>query len=274
MANSNLQQRIVSGIIGAAVIFSGILFSDWSYMLINIGIALLGLNEFYQLCQKAGHKVSYWLGMGLALALNLATYFVLKEEIHPLTFSVGFPLVLVIFVVTLFDKTEKSPMMTIGLTFLGIVYVVLPFCLAHGIVIHAARSVLMGIILLVWGNDIGAYFAGKHLGKHKLFERISPKKTWEGFIGGALLVFVATFFMHYFIGILTLADWIILGLIISPVATFGDLVESMIKRSLNIKDSGGIMPGHGGMLDRIDSLLFVFPVATTFILLWLSLHWI
>jgi phosphatidate cytidylyltransferase len=272
MALSNLQQRLLSGFLGAFLIIFGILYAEWSYLIVNIGISLLALREFYNLCRTAGYKVSYWLGLFLGLALNSTTYIVLEKQVNPLLFSVGFPTVLVIFVDKLFDKDEKDPMMSLGLTFLGIIYVMLPFCLVHGVATYAGRPVLLGIILLVWANDIGAYFAGKHFGKNKLFERISPNKTWEGTTGGALLVLICGLIWNKLFPDLNTGLWLLLGLIIVPVATIGDLVESMIKRSLKLKDSGDFLPGHGGLLDRIDSLLFVFPFATTIILILISMN--
>lgn len=271
---SNLQQRIITGLIGAAIIGGGLLYAEWSYLIINLGISLIGLSEFYQLCKKAGYKVSLEMGMGLAVALQAATYLVLKEWVNPLLFSVGFPVVLVIFMQKLFDKNERNPMMTLGLTFLGIIYIVLPFCLVHGIAIHAGFRVVFGIVGLVWINDIFAYFAGRSFGRHKLFERVSPNKTWEGFAGGAVATLIVAFWLSFGLTSLNVYQWLVLGAVIAPIGTLGDLVESMIKRSLSIKDSGAIMPGHGGLLDRIDSLVFVFPVATALILIWKSLHWI
>lgn len=268
---TNLQQRIITGLIGAFIIGGGLLFAEWSYLIINLGISLIGLNEFYQLCIKSGHKVSVGLGIGLAIALQAATYLVLKSMVNPLLFSVGFPLILSIFLHKLFDKNERNPMMSLGLTFLGIIYVVLPFCLVHGVAVHAGFRVVFGLVGLVWINDMFAYFAGRAFGKTKLYPRISPNKTWEGFVGGGMATMIVAGLLSTTLDQLSLMQWLTLGFLIPPFATLGDLVESMIKRSLEIKDSSKLMPGHGGMLDRIDSLLFVFPIATALILVWLSL---
>jgi phosphatidate cytidylyltransferase len=118
---------------------------------------------------------------------------------------------------------------------------------------------------LIWLADTGAYIFGVSFGKHKLFERISPKKTWEGIFGGLLVSVAGAFFLTKYFYIFPLEVWVIIALIIVFFGTLGDLVESMFKRSLSIKDSGNILPGHGGILDRFDSLLFVIPVIFTYL---------
>lgn len=120
---------------------------------------------------------------------------------------------------------------------------------------------LASVFILIWCNDTFAYLFGRTFGKHKLFERISPNKTWEGFFGGAISAIVAAFIMSYFLPFLPLIGWLGLALIVVVFGTIGDLFESAMKRSFNLKDSGSFMPGHGGILDRIDSLLFVLPLS-------------
>ncbi len=119
--------------------------------------------------------------------------------------------------------------------------------------------ILLGSFILVWVNDTFAYIVGKNFGKQKLFSSISPKKTVEGFLGGLFFACVASYFIGHFIGILTFNNWLILSIIISVFGTLGDLIESKFKRQANVKDSGVIMPGHGGLLDRLDSIIFAAP---------------
>lgn len=126
-------------------------------------------------------------------------------------------------------------------------------------------ELVASFFVLLWINDTGAYLLGRAFGRHKLFERISPKKTWEGFIGGTLLTIAAAWFAGRFSGIFPQHIWIISGLIISVFGTFGDLFESQLKREAGIKDSGSVLPGHGGFLDRFDGLTFAFPVLYLFI---------
>jgi phosphatidate cytidylyltransferase len=124
---------------------------------------------------------------------------------------------------------------------------------------------VLSMFLIIWTNDTFAYLSGLTFGKHKLFERISPKKTWEGFIGGLLASLLIGYFLHQFILEVSLLKWLFLCLLIAISSVLGDFIESLFKRTAGIKDSGTIMPGHGGILDRIDSLLFVVPVMYIYI---------
>ena len=124
---------------------------------------------------------------------------------------------------------------------------------------------MAGVFLLLWASDTGAYFAGKVLGSRKLFERISPKKTWEGFVGGGVLAFLMALTLSHFMGGILLWQWLVLAGILVVMGSYGDLVESLFKRSLQIKDSGSGLPGHGGFLDRFDGLLVSAPFIAIFV---------
>ena len=130
-------------------------------------------------------------------------------------------------------------------------------------------NIIFGLLLLTWANDTGAYLIGSQIGRTKLFPRISPKKTWEGSLGGVLVAFMTAYLLSLFFKDLVLKDWLILAFLVSIFGSIGDLVESMLKRSLKIKDSGNLLPGHGGMLDRFDAFLFLLPFAAAY-LLWIS----
>lgn len=126
-------------------------------------------------------------------------------------------------------------------------------------------NILLGSFILVWVNDSFAYLVGKNFGKQKLFEKISPKKTVEGFMGGLFFSCIASYFIATFTETLTFTNWLILAIIISVFGTLGDLIESKFKRQANVKDSGVIMPGHGGLLDRLDSIIFAAPFIYLFL---------
>ncbi|GAA3615956.1 phosphatidate cytidylyltransferase [Flavivirga amylovorans] len=126
-------------------------------------------------------------------------------------------------------------------------------------------SILLGAFILIWVNDTFAFLVGKNFGKQKLFEKISPKKTVEGFLGGLFFSCVASYFIATFTEILGFTSWLILSIIISVFGTLGDLIESKFKRQANVKDSGVIMPGHGGLLDRLDSIIFAAPFIYLFL---------
>lgn len=148
---------------------------------------------------------------------------------------------------------------------MGHIYVAFPFAALATLYFSFGAQVVLALFLLLWINDTGAFCVGCTMGKHRLFERISPKKSWEGFYGGLIFCIVAgilfaTVFSNYFHGY-SMTQWIIFGAVTSIIGTWGDLSESLIKRTLKVKDSGKIIPGHGGILDRIDSLLLAVPAA-------------
>jgi phosphatidate cytidylyltransferase len=178
-------------------------------------------------------------------------------------------------------RGEEKPFDSLAHTFFPLIYTALPFSLfpfaafgreglntlihSHGFVF--SPGIVIGFILLIWANDTGAYLAGISLGRHKLMERISPKKTWEGFIGGIVIALFAAWFLSGLLGVVNRISWLGISLIVSIAGTYGDLAESMLKRSAGAKDSGSILPGHGGFLDRFDSTLLSFPLVYLFITL-------
>ena len=128
-------------------------------------------------------------------------------------------------------------------------------------------GIVIGFFLLIWANDTGAYLSGVSFGKHKLMERISPKKTWEGFFGGLVTAMLVGWLLSGWLGVVDKFEWVIIAVIVSVSGTYGDLVESMLKRSIGVKDSGTFLPGHGGFLDRFDSAIISFPLVYLFIAL-------
>ena len=155
----------------------------------------------------------------------------------------------------------KRPFPNIGIYFLSVFYLSIPLILLQLIAVGETYfpNRVLGLLLLVWTNDTGAYFTGKTFGKHKLFERISPQKTWEGSLGGAGLVVLVAWALSFLIHDFTLAQWLGLSIVAAIGSNIGDLVESMLKRSVGVKDSGTLLPGHGGLLDRFDAFIFCLP---------------
>lgn len=158
---------------------------------------------------------------------------------------------------------NQFPAKAIGNSVLTYCYVALPLALASALYIDFGTCTVLSMFLMIWLNDTGAYLVGCAIGKHRLFPRISPKKSWEGFFGGVLFVIIGALICYKLIPNYTvnlpIDGLIVFGIFISIASTWGDLIESMFKRAANVKDSGKIMPGHGGILDRIDSLLLVAP---------------
>ncbi|MET3977878.1 phosphatidate cytidylyltransferase [Mucilaginibacter sp. UYP25] len=173
----------------------------------------------------------------------------------------------IVFIYELF-KISVSPFANIGYTLLGMVFVIMPFTFFHALSYVSGPynfHIPLAFLLMLWANDTGAYLVGMSIGRTKLFERHSPKKTWEGFIGGVVISAGVGYIISIYYPELSWKNWVSVGILISCFGTLGDLVESMFKRSINIKDSGTILPGHGGLLDRFDGLLLAAPVVYTYL---------
>lgn len=157
-------------------------------------------------------------------------------------------------------RNKPAPMHNLAFALLGQCMVALPFSILNLIATAENIHWILALFILIWVSDTGAYLTGITLGKHKLFERISPKKTWEGFIGGTVFAIAGSLVFWYFFHTIPVWKWIVFGILVVLFGTYGDLFESLLKRTVNIKDSGNILPGHGGLLDRFDSLLLAIPV--------------
>lgn len=231
-------------------------------------IQALTLNEFYELLEKQGYRPHRVLGIITGCLMFSIVFLVARRSLDSPLYLIVFPLTALGFIIKLYDKSDKQPFVNTALFFLGLVYVGLPFSLLNFLVIvdqNYTYGICIGVIFLTWANDIGAYFAGSFLGQNKLFKRISPKKSWEGTMGGAIFSLFIVMLNDFLFDDLPLWEWIIISLIITIFGTFGDLVESHFKRTIEIKDSGSIIPGHGGFLDRFDSLMMSMPFVVLFL---------
>ena len=189
----------------------------------------------------------------------------------------------VIMVIELYRKQEK-PFDSLAHTFFSVLFTAVPFSMfpfaafshhcsyrdgLESILPHASiefsPAIVLGFFILLWAYDTGAYIIGISFGRHRLMERISPKKSWEGFFGGLVISAGIAWLLSGWLGVLDRKGWLVISVIVSIAGTFGDLVESMLKRSIGVKDSGTIMPGHGGFLDRFDSVIISFPLVYLYI---------
>jgi phosphatidate cytidylyltransferase len=265
---NNLTQRVIVAIFGVIIIISAIYWQEWSYFAVFLAIMFLSIREFYKLVGLDGYlPLTFW-GTLSATLIYTFTFLVQKDLIEPVVFYLVFPFGAIIYFIKLYKKTEVKPFTNIAYTFLGILYVAIPFSLLHVIAFCTGKyqfELVTGILLLTWASDTGGYFAGTLFGKTKLFLRISPKKSWEGFVGGAILTLAIAFALSNYMGILPLWKWMTIGILTVIAGTYGDLVESLFKRSINIKDSGESLPGHGGFLDRFDALLLSLPFIAAFL---------
>lgn len=164
-----------------------------------------------------------------------------------------------------------NPINALARSYMVQIYIALPLAIFSVMDYYLPHPIVLAMLIFIWVNDTGAFCVGSTMGRHKLFERISPKKTWEGFWGGMLFCVVAAFVMRgcfpQYYDMFSYGAMCRFGILVSIFATFGDLLESLIKRTCGVKDSGHIIPGHGGVLDRIDSLLFVVPVSLIYLLI-------
>lgn len=265
---SNLAQRVIVGLIGVAVIITAIVFSEWTYFIIFATIAFFTILEFYKLIGLDGlFPLKSW-GTMVAMLL-FAVSFLTELNLIPVKVYYGIiPLAACIFFIKLYKKGELKPFTNIAYTFLGLIYIGVPFALLNLVAFCMGEyryEIILGLLLLIWACDTGAYFAGTLFGRTKLFERISPKKTWEGFLGGAALSMLIAIILSYYFEILPIWKWVVIALITLIAGTYGDLVESLFKRSILIKDSGRSLPGHGGFLDRFDGLILAIPFIIAFL---------
>jgi len=268
---SNLAQRIIAGVLGAAVLIGAIYWSEWSFFVIFLLIMSFSLWEFYAILEKANFKTMKLLAVGVGVLIFSGTFWVQRNEKYAglLLLSI-FALLFVLFVLKLYDKNDREPFANLAMNILGLLYVCVPFSLLLGVSYWGSQRGLyhyqipLGILFCLWASDTGAYFVGKKLGKTKLFERISPKKTWEGFVGGMIFSQMVAWGLSVYFTSVEGWKWFVISGIIVTIGTYGDLVESMLKRSLGIKDSGSVIPGHGGFLDRFDGLLVAMPFVAFF----------
>ncbi len=259
---SNLLLRAITGIIFVAMIILSIAYSVPATIIVFTLFFILGTVEYFKLFKENKIVQLRW---GTPTVVAVLIYGLLVSDLilglnDKLIGAIIVPVVLLLMLTELWRK-KSNPLVNLGIQLFGFLYLLIPFYLLVNMRISSDSSVflLIGMFTLIWSNDTFAYLSGRMLGKTKLFERISPKKTWEGTIGGIII----TVGISYVIGVYDHSNgvlfWVISGLIIVPGAIFGDLLESLFKRSLNIKDSGTILPGHGGILDRFDAALFTIP---------------
>jgi phosphatidate cytidylyltransferase len=268
---SNLIQRIASALVGAPVILAAMYFEPVTFFMLVLVLTVFTQYEFYKLLGMSGSLPLKIYGTFCGAMLVSITFFVETFKTSFESYYLIVPLLTLTFFIKLYKKKDPRPFENLGYTFLGTIYVAIPFALFCELAFlkQVFQPLLpIGVLVILWINDSGAYFSGRFLGKRKLFERISPKKTWEGFFGGALFAILGAFLYARYTQSLSPIEWVIIAIIIVITGTLGDLVESLFKRSIDIKDSGSLIPGHGGFLDRFDGLLLSMPFIVTFIKLY------
>jgi len=268
---NNLAKRTVVGVPGAAFMVFLIFYNEYTFAFLFFLITVLSMHEFYKRSTSELIQPQRRMGLITGILVFIAIISIRYSlDIDPILLClIIIPILFTIFILELYRK-KQNPFLNIAFTFLGIIYIPVTMAMASLIGWSSADgqfhpSNMFGYFFILWAHDIGAYFAGKWWGKHKLFERISPKKTWQGTGGGVLFSFVVAHFISMYCPGLSRTEWLSVTVIILITSTLGDLVESMFKRSISIKDSGTILPGHGGMLDRFDGLFISVPFVYAFL---------
>ena len=271
---NNFIQRSITGVIFVAVLVGCTLAGPITFSILFALISALTIYEFGTIIGKSGEihiNKPISILAGIFLFFGFAYLGLQPGQIGILTPYLF--LIIYLIVCELYLK-RKNPVHNWAFTMMSQIYIALPFALLNVLAFHTSTDgsstefnpiLPLSIFIFNWVNDSGAYCTGMTFGKHKLFERISPKKSWEGSIGGGVFCIIAAIVMSHFFPFLSLPVWIGLALTVVVFGTWGDLTESLLKRTLGIKDSGNILPGHGGMLDRFDSTLMAVPAAVVYL---------
>ena len=272
---NNFIQRAVTGVLFVIVLVGCILYSPLSFGILFTIISVLSVHEFAQLVSKSSevsiNKTITALG-GAYLFLALMS-FCTQQSVGARVFLPYLGLLLYMMITELYLK-KKNPTGNWAYSMLSQLYVALPFALLNVLAFQNSPEtgsvtynpiLPLSIFVFIWLSDTGAYCVGSLIGKHRLFERISPKKSWEGSIGGGIFSIASSLRFAHFFPFMPGWQWVGLAIVVVIFGTWGDLTESLMKRQLGIKDSGNILPGHGGMLDRFDSALMAIPAAVVYL---------
>ena len=262
---NNFIQRAITGALFVVILVGCILYSPLSFGILFTIIAALSVHEFAHLVNKSGEVSINRMITALGGAyLFLALMGFCTSAIDARVFLPYLELYL----------KKKNPIGNWAYSMLSQLYVALPFALLNVLAFQNSPETSsvtynpilpLSIFVFIWLSDTGAYCVGSLIGKHRLFERISPKKSWEGSIGGAVFSIASSFVFAHFFPFISMWQWAGLAVVVVIFGTWGDLTESLMKRQLGIKDSGNILPGHGGMLDRFDSALMAIPAAVFYL---------
>lgn len=258
---SNFLKRTLSGFFFVVIIVGSIWLSPYTFALVFTIITSWAVWEFHKLTnEQSGVELLPLLSVIGAAILFITSFLYASNTFKYPSYSVYGVYVMAVLLLELYRK-KKNPLHNWAYFIMGQVMIALPFSLLNYILYIESYHplLLIAVFATIWINDTGAYLVGMTFGKHRLFVRISPKKSWEGFFGGAITALLSGYIFSLFIPEISLLSWIIFSEIVVIFGTFGDLLESLMKRTVHVKDSGDVIPGHGGLLDRFDSMLLVAP---------------
>lgn len=272
----NLVVRTASGAVLLAVVLGAAYGGKFAYGAFLLLIVVVGMWEFYNLAAATGSEPRRAIGLASGIVLFVTSFFLFDGYVSRSMFDVDMLLggllyftilIPLCFIIELFHASE-TPIRNVATTLMGLLYVAYPMSFMLFIPLlftgEWSAEAFLFYLFIVWGNDVFAYLTGVTIGRHKMCPRISPKKSWEGFVGGIVGALAMGAIGSVVVGG-DMAMWLGLALVVSLTSVLGDLVESMFKREADIKDSGRILPGHGGMLDRFDALLISSPFAFVYL---------
>ncbi len=256
---SDLLVRALTALVGVFVMIFCVMYGPWTFFVLFLAITVFSIREYARMVVLPPVQV-VWLYV-LTVSIFSAVFLFSSGYMHSKYLYVLVPILSIGSSIQLY-LDDKTPLRSMALMYFGVGYIVLPFSLLSVIIFQGGAFspyLIVGLLVMIWCMDTGGYFFGSAFGKHKLFERISPKKSWEGALGGVFLVLIAAWVLGIYFNEMNQWQWLVAGLIIAVSGIFGDLVESFIKRVGLQKDSGSSIPGHGGFLDRFDSLIYSIP---------------
>lgn len=270
---NNFTKRIVFGLLYVGLVISSSLLGALFFYSLFLVFMMICIYEFIKIIELKS-IFPYLLGLTcfFTTVISNNNLVVFEDDFsEKIILSIFLTAIYFAFILALVSS-RKIGRQYLGKNFLTLIYIAIPFSLLIKIPYlnfegHFDTSIIIGIFILIWSNDVFAFLIGKNFGKHKLIERVSPNKTVEGFLGGFIFTFIAGYFVATYCSSIQPIQWFTIAIIVSIFGVLGDLIESMFKRQAKIKDSSNLLPGHGGFLDRLDSIIF----ATPFIFIYLFL---
>lgn len=273
----NFITRALTGIVFVAILVSAIYFHSYYFLGVFSLITGLTLWELYGLVLPEASPFNRFMGAIGGAYLFAATFGYTEKGMGAWIFLPYLLILIYLMVVALYEK-GKNPLTHWSMLLFGQAYCAGSFSLLNGLAYKSELIeglapmpiFILALFVLIWLNDTGAYLIGSMLGKHRLFARISPKKSWEGFFGGLAVAVLGSQLLAAFDPLYSHQQWMGLAIVVVAFGTWGDLIESLLKRTIGVKDSGNLLPGHGGMLDRFDSLLLAAPASYIYIELFIQ----
>jgi phosphatidate cytidylyltransferase len=266
-------KRTIFGVLFLAIMLGGLLFHPIAYSVLFLFMTVVMMWEFYRMSMGNNYKTAQYIAIALGACLFLTVLGIVGYGLPHKLIGVNILLLLALMIATILEK-DKTEFKLNSFLYTGILYIAAPLAMTNFVVFREGtfKGILMvAFFCIIWASDVGAYCFGMLFGQKggkKLFPSISPKKSWAGFWGGMLLAMVAGLVLYFTTLLkLPLIHCLIMALIMHVAGVFGDLFESQWKRTFSLKDSGHVIPGHGGLMDRFDSALFAIPAGVIYMVM-------